>query len=151
MKTYEQLQKGLINPMYSIKTMTREEEEDYLYRMFYAQKPALKDKVEDAVLLETIVFNILEDKYVLRPQMSALSDPSNEKYDPAEYRKAYNTAIKVQDLIGRGLGRLGLTKRPQQYVPMAERKTFDPKAQASLREKVARLSDSVKTEEKKDA
>lgn len=151
---YKQITNGLrgINNTLCSVAMTRAEEEKYLYEMFFAQQPRLKDKIEHAVQLEQLVFNILEDKYVLRPQMVALSNPDSDVYDPAEYRKAYNTAIKVQDLIGRSLGRLGLTLRPQAYIPVADRENFDPKAKVSLQNKVAGLIDSVKSEEsEKDA
>ena len=136
---YKQITQGIVNPLCST-AMTREEEEKFLYEMFYSQQPRLKDKIEHAVQLEQLVFNILEDKYVLRPQMVALSNPDSDVYNPAEYRKAYNTAIKVQDLIGRSLGRLGLTLRPQAYIPVAERENFDPKAKASIQERVKKIN-----------
>jgi hypothetical protein len=84
--------------------------------------------------------------------MVALSNPDSDVYDPAEYRQSLQHRHQSAGFIGRSLGRLGLTLRPQAYIPVADRENFDPKAKVSLQNKVAELIDSVKSEEsEKDA
>ncbi|MFA5307033.1 MAG: hypothetical protein WC365_06310 [Candidatus Babeliales bacterium] len=117
---------------------TREQEREELMLLFHAQQPRLKDKVENVVMLETIVKQYLDVKYTLRPAMDAVQEKN-----PAEGRRYYSLILKIEDSIGRNLGRLGLTQRPQQYIPKSETQSFDPKAMASVREKTG-LEDALR-------
>jgi hypothetical protein len=130
--------RGIINILKS----AREQEREELLTLFHAQQPRLKDKVENIVMLETIIKQYLDVKYTLRPAMDAVM---SEK--PAEGRRYYSLILKIEDSIGRNLGRLGLTQRPQQYIPQAERTSFDPKASATLREKTKGLVNALKDDE----
>ncbi|MFA5307137.1 MAG: hypothetical protein WC365_06850 [Candidatus Babeliales bacterium] len=131
---YEIAKRGIENILKS----TREAEREELMMLFHAQQPRLKDKVENMVMLETIIKQYLDVKYTLRPAMVAVQEKN-----PAEGRRYYSLILKIEDSIGRNLGRLGLTQRPQQYIPKAEQQSFDPKAMASVRDKQG-LEDALK-------
>ncbi len=133
-KTYTEAYAAIQNILKS----TREEKQEELYTLFYAQQPRLKDKIENVVMLDTIIKQILDVTFDLRPAMNAVKDK------PAEYRRYYSLILKIEDSIGRNLGRLGLTQRPQQYIPVAEKTSFDPKASATLRDKTKSIADALK-------
>lgn len=116
----------------------RAAEEKELYIIFYAQQPRLKDKVENIMQLEQIIKEYLDAKYELRPRMDKIVDT-----DFVEYRKCMAMVLKMEDSVGRNLGRLGLTLRPQQYVPVSESKSFDPKGAASVRERTQTAIDAL--------
>ena len=142
---YEIVKKGIRNTMAKIDEIKqiigedREEMQVRLRKMFYAQQPRLEDKVEHQVLLEQVINQILDVKYDLRPMLEILKGKN-----AAEYRRTYSLILKVEDSVGRTLGRLGLTLSPQRYIPTAETKTFDPKAVKALKEKSESLVDQIK-------
>lgn len=118
--------------------LTREQEEEQLLLMFHAQQPRLKDKIEHVMLLQTVIRKTLDVKYDLRPRMEKVKDK-----DAAEYRRYYSLILKMEDSIGRDLGRLGLTLTPQKYIPVAEKANFDPKALNTIKEKTKNLSEAL--------
>ncbi len=142
---YKSIKKGIQNTMAKIDEIkqilgeNREEMQVRLRKMFYAQQPRLEDKVEHQVLLEQVINQILDVKYDLRPMLEMLKTKN-----VADYRRTYSLTLKVEDSIGRTLGRLGLTLSPQRYIPTAELKVFDPRAVKALKEKSESLVDQIK-------
>ena len=139
-----EIRSGIQNILAAVKS-AREAEGEALYKEFVAQQPRLEEKAAMRTLLEQTIRNILDLKYIIYPMMDTLKDT-----DHVEYRKAYNTRLKIEDSVGKALGRMGLTLSPQKYIPTEDRKTFDPKASKALKEKVAKFAEKAKEDAKKE-
>jgi hypothetical protein len=147
--------KGIMNIMANMEEVEkiidpeREKERQELRKLFHAQQPRLEDKVEQQMLLEQVINQYLDVKYDLRPALATLRGRNIPQYN-----RTYQLILKIEDSIGRTLGRLGITFSPQRYIPTAEQKNFDPKAIKELREKSTNLIDQIKdlseTAEKKE-
>jgi len=133
-----EIRKGIENILAAIRD-DRQTEEEALFKEFVAQQPRLDEKVAYRVLLEQTIHKILDLKYDLYPSLDDL-----KRSNPVEYRRAYNTVLKIEDSIGKTLGRLGLTLSPQKYIPTEERKTFDAKASKVARKKAGSFIEQVK-------
>ncbi|MFA5306853.1 MAG: hypothetical protein WC365_05375 [Candidatus Babeliales bacterium] len=134
-REYENLKRGI----QSILASAREEHASILRKEFIAQQPRLDNNVEQRMILDDLIKAYLDLQYDLYPMLEVL-----KKTNPTQYLRCYNIVLKVKNSVGADLSRLGLTLRPQAYVPMKERETFDPKAAKSAREKAKNLMASIK-------
>jgi len=143
---FKQIEKsinGLRNILANAVLDAKETERERLKKMFIAQQPRLEDKVENIVMLDQVINQYVDLKYDLRPLLIAMKEANNM----AEYRRTYSLILKMEDCIGRTLGRMGLSLAPQKYIPTEERKSFDPKAVRASQAKANGLVEQIKSEE----
>jgi len=116
----------------------REQKIKKLIDSYTAYYPRLKERPEQYLLLEEMVELYVHVKYELYPLVQELFHK-----DIKEYRRLMSLLIKVLQQIDRVMSKLGFTFTSQPYLPVEERKTYDPKAILRIKEQIEAFAKEI--------
>lgn len=131
----EQIHKRIENMLASAKEAKYQE----LLKEYCQLYPRLEQKPEQFHLLQQMLKLYTHIEFDLWPKVNELFERN-----VSEYRRLMSLLLKVMQQFDREMSKLGFTFTAQPYLPVEERKTFNPKAVVRLQERVKELTEEMK-------
>ena len=110
-----------------------------LYKLYTDTYPRLKEKVEQRHMLTQMIKLYCHIEYDLWPMIETLF-----KDKIADYRRLMSLMLKIMQQYDREMSKLGFAYTAQPYLPLDERKSYDPKSVLQLQERVHKLTEDIK-------
>ena len=128
----------LTNRLAKVTESTRQQKFDELFKEYTTLYPRLVQKPEQRDLLEQMLKLYVHINFDLWPAIESLWQT-----DKKQYKMIAGIFLKTMQQWDREMSRLGFTFTSQPYIPMEDRKTFNPKAVLQLKERVKELTETV--------
>lgn len=128
-----------IKRLHNILASSKDERFKELYKLYTDTYPRLKEKVEQRHMLTQMIKLYIHIEYDLWPMVDTLF-----KEKISEYRRLMSIMLKIMQQYDREMSKLGFAYTAQPYVPMEERKSYDPKSVLQLQERVHKLTEDIK-------